>query len=195
MFSAPHRPEIPVPHRRPVLTFTAVAVLAGGADQITKALAARTVGERIVPLGTDNSAAWLMVVQNQLAAFGLSFGAHTRAINIGLTLAALLLIVPVVRALARVDARAPWALGLIAGGALGNLLNLLVSPAGVTDFFAFSIGGGRALVMNMADLVVYVGLAVLCRIGLALARAIRAQGGAAAREPGKGLGAEVAPLG
>ena len=49
-------------------------------------------------------------------------------------LSAIILIAPTCRDLARIDAWAPCTLGLIAGGAGGNLVSLLTSPAGVTRY-------------------------------------------------------------
>jgi hypothetical protein len=67
------------------------------------------------------------------------------------------------RDLARIDKDAPVALGLIVGGALGNLGSLLLHPAGVVDFIAVAVGDGEELVLNGADLAAYGGLALLCR--------------------------------
>lgn len=182
-------------HRRHVAIFAGVSALAFAADQLTKVAAARALGDRVVPIG-EGSRAWLMLVYNQLSAFGISLGAHTREINIVLTAVAVLLILPVVRALGELDWAAPWGLGLVMGGGLGNLLSLVASPAGVTDFLAVSIGGGQALVMNGADVVVYLGLAALLRTALVLLRAIWVRGARApSSSAARALREEGAPAG
>ncbi|MFN8572779.1 MAG: signal peptidase II [Gemmatimonadaceae bacterium] len=117
----------------------------------------------------------LAVVRNDQGAFGISFGAYTRQLNLALTLSAIGLMVPVSRDLARVDRLAPYALGLIVGGALGNLTSLIVSPHGVVDFIAVRTGQASALVLNVADLAAYSGLALLCRTGFLLVSRIRAE--------------------
>jgi lipoprotein signal peptidase len=101
------------------------------------------------------------VVHNDAAAFGLSAGAYTWPLNLALTLAAIVLMVPVARDLARIDDAAPRALGLIVGGALGNFASLLFSPPGVVDFISIGFGAHSNLVLNVADVAAYVGLAMM----------------------------------
>ena len=72
------------------------------------------------------------------------------------------------------DGGAPYALALIGGAALGSLLSLLASPAGVIDFVAIDYGG-RELVLNLADVAAYLGLAFLARTAWAVLRALRAE--------------------
>jgi len=103
------------------------------------------------------------VVHNDKGAFGLTAGDYTFELSLALTLAALVLIIPVARDLARVDERAPVALGLIAGGAFGNLVSLLLSPAGVVDFIAVQRADGAGIVLNVADIGAYAGVAMLMR--------------------------------
>jgi lipoprotein signal peptidase len=113
------------------------------------------------------------VVHNAGTAFGLSAGTYTWQLNLALTLAAILLMVPVARDLARIDDAAPRALGLIVGGAVGNLASLLISPPGVVDFISVSIGAHSELVLNVADLAAYIGLAMLLRTGFLIVAEMR----------------------
>jgi signal peptidase II len=53
------------------------------------------------------------------------------------------------------------ALGLISGGALGNLLDRLRSPRGVVDFIDIGIGDARFWTFNVADVGLTVGAALL----------------------------------
>jgi len=85
----------------------------------------------------------------------------------------MLLIPAVCRELARFDERAPQTLGLIAGAAGGNLLSLVTSTRGVTDFIAIEHGAGRELVLNFADVAAYAGLVLMVPLGLAIVRQLR----------------------
>jgi lipoprotein signal peptidase len=149
-----------------------IALLVAAADLVTKFVADRLWSSEAVHL-----ASWLSLtmVQNHGGAFGLSAGAYTFQLNLALTLAALVVVVPVTRDLTEVDPDAPVALGLIAGGALGNLASLLAPPAGVGDFIALHWSADHALVLNAADVAAYTGLALILRTGFRIASALVAQ--------------------
>lgn len=115
----------------------------------------------------------LAVVHNDAGAFGLSLGAYTWQLNLALTLAAVVFIVPVTRDLAQIDRRAPTALGLIVGGAIGNLGSLVLPPRGVMDFISVNWSAGHSLVLNVADVAAYAGLAMILRTGFLIATALR----------------------
>lgn len=139
-----------------------IAMLVAIGDWLTKAVAARLVGSDALIFSERFRFA---VVHNDGTAFGLSAGTYTWQLNLALTLAAILLMLPVARDLARIDEMAPRALGLIVGGALGNLGSLLTGPPGVVDFISIGIGEHSALVLNVADVAAYVGLAMMLRTG------------------------------
>jgi lipoprotein signal peptidase len=121
----------------------------------------------------------LQLVHNLGGAFGWSAGAYTWQLNLALTLCAVVFVFPVARDLSRVDRSAPRALGLILGGALGNLASLVAPPAGVLDFLAVQWQPGHSVVLNVADLAAYLGLALITRTGLRIAGAIRKEAKAA----------------
>ncbi len=158
--------------RTGVLASIPLIVIAG--DLASKQLAASLLAGGDVPLG---GTVRLALVYNDQSAFGFSLGAYTWPLNLALTLAAVMLVISVWRALAAIDAGAPYALGLIGGAALGNLISLLASSAGVIDFVAIDYGGGRELVLNLADVAAYIGLALLARTAWAVLRALRAERG------------------
>ena len=147
-----------------------IAILVAVGDWLTKAVAARVVGSEAVVFSERLRFA---VVHNDAAAFGLSAGAYTWQLNLALTLAAIVLMIPVARDLARIDNAAPRALGLIVGGAFGNLASLVLGPPGVVDFISVSVGAHSALVMNVADIAAYVGLAMMLRTGFLIVAEIR----------------------
>jgi lipoprotein signal peptidase len=148
--------------RRHLVILTRIALLVAAGDWLTKAVAARFVGTESLELSHRLRFA---VVHNDGAAFGLSAGVYTWQINLALTLAAIVLMIPVARDLARIDPAAPRALGLIMGGAIGNLASLILSPPGVVDFISIGLGAHSELVVNVADVAAYTGLAMMLRTG------------------------------
>jgi lipoprotein signal peptidase len=147
-----------------------IALLVAAGDWLTKAAASRFVGSD--PLIFSERLRFA-VVHNDGSAFGLNTGTYTWQLNLALTLAAIALMLPVARDLARIDERAPRALGLIVGGAVGNLASLVLSPPGVVDFISIGFGAHSELVLNLADLAAYTGLAMLLRTGFLITAEIR----------------------
>ncbi len=90
-----------------------IAILVTVGDLATKAAAKELLSSEATWF-----APWLhfAVVHNDQGAFGWSAGAYTWQLNLALTLAAIVFMVPVTRDLARIDPSAPRALGLIVGG-------------------------------------------------------------------------------
>jgi len=156
--------------RSPLVPLARIAALAAVGDLVTKQVAVWWVGALHPRV---SSAVRFGVVHNDKGAFGLTAGDYTFELSLALTLAALVLIIPVARDLAKVDGRAPAALGLIAGGALGNLVSLLATPAGVVDFIAIQRADGAGIVLNVADLAAYAGVAMLMRTGAMVVAAMR----------------------
>ena len=135
-----------------------VAVIAVVLDQGSKALAVAqlTPGER-VPLVGDLFG--LSLVYNPGAAFSLGSGATWIITLVGVLAA----VAVVVFALRMRGARWGVALGLILGGAVGNLIDRLVNPPSfgqghVTDFLAY----GNLFVGNVADVFVVIGVGLVC---------------------------------
>ena len=147
-----------------------IALLVAAGDWLTKAVAARLVGNEPIVF-TDRLR--FAVVHNDGTAFGLSAGVYTWQLNLALTIFAILLMVPVARDLSRIDEAAPRALGLIVGGALGNLASIAITPPGVVDFISVAIGAHSELVVNFADIAAYVGLAMLVRTGFLIVSEMR----------------------
>lgn len=98
---------------------------------------------------------------NPDAAFSFSFGSASRPIFGAIAIAALV-------ALFRLYQRTPSdavpraiALALVAGGALGNLLDRVRSARGVVDFIDVGLGDSRFWIFNVADLGVTAGALLL----------------------------------
>lgn len=154
-----------------------IALLVTVGDLVTKAAAKALLSNEATWF-----ASWLhfAVVHNDKGAFGWSAGVYTWQLNFALTLAAIAFMIPVTRDLARIDPLAPRALGLIVGGALGNLASLITSPAGVVDFIQIDFEQS-GIALNVADVAAYAGLAMILRTGVLLVVALRRE--ARLREP------------
>lgn len=126
-------------------------------DQGSKALALANLDERTrVPLIGD--VLGLQLAFNPGASFSLGSGSTWL-----ITLITLGCVVVLTRAATRA-ASTPWSvgLGLIWGGAIGNLLDRLFAPPGfgvghVTDFLAY----GDLFIGNLADVALFAGFATL----------------------------------
>jgi signal peptidase II len=101
------------------------------------------------------------LAMNKGMAFGLSFGEWSRWILIAFTLVTLALVLHLYRQTADNHKIQVFALALITGGAIGNLLDRLASGAGVVDFIDVGIGTHRFWIFNVADAGVSVGGALL----------------------------------
>ena len=69
------------------------------------------------------------------------------------------------------------ALGLVCGGAVGNLIDRVRSPRGVVDFIDVGIGTHRWPTFNVADMAVTVGAVVLAFVLWQDGREAEAAGG------------------
>jgi lipoprotein signal peptidase len=156
--------------RSPLIPLARLAALVAIGDLMTKQLALLWVGT-LEP--RVSSAVMFGVVHNDKGALGLTVGDYTWEVSLALTLAAIVLIIPVAKDLARIDDRAPTALGLVAGGAIGNLVSLLLSPAGVVDFIAVQRADGAGIVLNIADVAAYAGVVMLMRTAAKVIVAMR----------------------
>jgi signal peptidase II len=158
--------------RRALLAYSAVAAIAAGADLLAKQAAVSMLGDRVVPLLDRLS---LTLVYNMGSAGGVMVGQYTWQLNVITTIMALVLITAVASSLIAVDRRATLALGLIAGGAIGNLASMLAGPEGVADFLALQLSSDLTIVMNVADLALWFGALSLAPVVVTLVKAIRAE--------------------
>jgi signal peptidase II len=103
----------------------------------------------------------LTYIHNPGAAFGLHLGPYSRFIFLGLAFVALGVLLVMYRHTAADDRLRLFAIGAIAGGALGNVIDRIRSAAGVVDFLDFGIGQVRWPVFNIADTAVTIGAILL----------------------------------
>ena len=160
----------PAPQRRGLFGLMAVtAVVAYLADQLTKAWALDNLDPG-APVNVVGDLIRLNLIRNPGAAFSIGNGATWI-----LTLIAFGVLVVIIRTARRIGSRGwAWALGLLLGGALGNLTDRMVREPGpgrghvvdFIDYFGLFIG-------NVADIAI-VGAAVV--IGVLALRGIGVDG-------------------
>lgn len=98
---------------------------------------------------------------NPGAAFGLSLGQHSRWLFTALALIILVFLGSMYRATRPRDWVQALALGLVSGGAIGNVINRLWSERGVVDFLDAGIGDARWPTFNVADIGITTGAILL----------------------------------
>ncbi|MDT8435914.1 MAG: signal peptidase II [Gemmatimonadota bacterium] len=129
-------------------------------DIVTKEWVVRTIGmyERRPVLGD-----WfrLTYTHNPGAAFGIHVGEHSRIFFLVLALLALVVLGLIYRSTPRRDPLRLAAVALVAGGAVGNILDRIRYRAGVVDFLDVGIGDVRWPTFNVADSAVSVGAVLL----------------------------------
>jgi signal peptidase II len=129
-------------------------------DLITKIVAEATL---LRTPGVSVLGDWfqLRLVYNQGAAFGLHLGPYSRWIFLVVAVVA----VVVLRRMSRTSPVGDWfrqlALGLVAGGAAGNLIDRIRSTRGVVDFLDVGVGSLRWPTFNVADIAVSCGAIAL----------------------------------
>lgn len=141
------------PKRRRVLLFVAVALVVLALDVVTKVLVVAQLPLGHTPVRVLDGAVYLDQTRNSGAAFSLGTG-----FTIILTLVALAVVVVIVRTASRLRSTG-WAvaLGLVLGGALGNLGDRIFRTPGVgrghvVDWISvFGPDGQHWPIFNLAD--------------------------------------------
>lgn len=141
-----------------VLPVVVVLVIA---DRVTKAIAEATLWPRYVPREVWGDFLRWTLVYNPGAAFGLHLGPYSRWIFMGLTIAALVILWNLYRHTAPRDRWRLLAIALVTAGALGNLVDRVISPDGVVDFIDVGLGERRWPTFNVADMAVSTGAILL----------------------------------
>jgi signal peptidase II len=131
------------------------------ADVVTKAWAVRALIPQRMPHEVFGDWFRLTLVYNPGAAFGLHVGGYSRAVFIGLTLIALVILTWLYRTSRPGDTPRVLALALVCAGALGNLFDRVRSELGVVDFIDIGFGAARWPTFNIADIAVSTGAFLL----------------------------------
>jgi signal peptidase II len=106
----------------------------------------------------------LQLVYNPGAAFGINVGQYSRGLFLVLALVALVVLGSMVRTTKPGDYARFIALGLVCGGAVGNLIDRVRSARGVVDFIDVGIGTHRWPTFNVADMAVFCGAVLLAYV-------------------------------
>ena len=140
--------------------FGLVVAVVVALDLVTKLIAVRALppylGVRLM-----GDALQLRLVYNSGAAFGLNLGDHSRWIFTALSVAAIVVLVSMLRATRPGDWLRLYALAAICAGALGNLIDRVRSARGVVDFLDVGVGALRWPTFNVADMAVTCGAVAL----------------------------------
>jgi signal peptidase II len=150
-------PLIPGSERR-VFAWAALGTVV--LDLITKLIAEATL---LRTPGVSVFGGWfqLRLVYNQGAAFGLHVGPYSRWIFFTVALVAVFVLARMSRSSPIGDRFRQLALGLVAGGAVGNLIDRIRSARGVVDFLDVGVGALRWPTFNVADIAVSCGAIAL----------------------------------
>lgn len=146
--------------KRPLFWLVVVGVVV--ADYITKLVAVANLGR--VPVRVVGDTLLLRLVYNPGAAFGIYVGDHSRWVFMALAVVALVVLGAMVL---RTPAAQWWrltALGLVCGGAIGNLVDRVRDARGVVDFIDVYIGPFHWPTFNVADMAVSVGAIALALV-------------------------------
>ena len=131
------------------------------ADVLTKLAAVTLLIPQRLPREVIGEWVRFTLVFNRGAAFGLHLGPWSRGIFLALTLVALVVLWRLYLATRPNDRLRVIALGLVCGGAIGNLIDRIRSPMGVVDFLDVGIREWRWPTFNVADIAVSVGAFLL----------------------------------
>lgn len=130
-------------------------------DLITKVVAANALIPQHIPHEVFGNGVRLTLVHNPGAAFGLHLGDYSRWIFMALTAGALYILGRLYQATRGNETLRTFAIALVCGGAVGNLLDRIRSAAGVVDFIDVGIGDLRWPTFNVADMAVSIGAFLL----------------------------------
>jgi signal peptidase II len=140
--------------------FYGLVAAVGVLDLITKILVQRTLSlyEQRDVLG---SFLRLTYIYNPGAAFGINLGPYSRWIFLALSVVVLAALFGMFAFTPGKDRLRIGAIGLVCGGALGNLVDRIKSESGVVDFLDVGFGTVRWPVFNVADMALTVGAIIL----------------------------------
>ena len=152
-------------------------------DQVTKNLAESFLPPNGFPEQVLGDAVRFALVYNPGAAFGLYLGSYSRWIFMTLTLGALIILWRLFQQTQSHQRARALAVGLVAAGAIGNLIDRVRSDLGVVDFIDVGFGLHRWPTFNVADMAVSSGAFLLAWVLWGEEKQEAAVRAVAAREP------------
>lgn len=138
-----------------------IAAVVVAADLVTKRLALAYLPPTGIPLGVVGDYLRFTLAFNRGAAFGMHVGGWSRAV---FSLFAVGMVAVLLVAAGRLTGpvqRPLGAMGLVAGGAIGNLVDRLRWDRGVVDFIDVGVGATRFWTFNLADSAITLGAILL----------------------------------
>jgi signal peptidase II len=153
-----------MPRSSKALIFWPLVTVLVAVDRYTKVLAEESLWPRGVPQPVFGDWLRLTLVYNPGAAFGLHLGVYSRWIFLGLTLGALVILMRLYAHTAPSDRLRALAVALVTSGAIGNLIDRIISPRGVVDFLDVGMGAMRWPTFNVADMAVSTGALLLAYV-------------------------------
>ncbi|HEX5438727.1 MAG TPA: signal peptidase II [Gemmatimonadaceae bacterium] len=141
--------------------FAAIVCVVVALDVITKLWAQTALLPQRIPREVLGDWVRLTLVYNPGAAFGLYLGSYSRVIFLVLTAVALVILGRLYATTRPGHVARIVAIGLVCGGAIGNLIDRVISPRGVVDFLDLGIRDMRWPTFNVADIAVTTGALLL----------------------------------
>lgn len=147
-----------VADRRPFWALVAITVVL---DRITKMMAENALFDGAIRVIGET--VQLRLVYNRGAAFGIgqALGPASRWVFLVIAIVAIVLLARMAREAAASDTLRQYALGFVAGGAAGNMIDRVLSSAGVVDFIDVGVTAYRWPTFNVADIAVSCGAVAL----------------------------------
>ena len=145
---------------RKAFVYWPLAILVVVADWITKSLAVAYLEPAHIPHRLIGTIVQLTLTYNPGTAFGIPVARGAAGLVVVVVIA-LVILFGMYRNAAPSDAWLAAALGLVSGGALGNLIDRLRSARGVVDFIDVRFGTWHFWTFNVADAGVSVGAVLL----------------------------------
>ncbi|GAC1515319.1 MAG: signal peptidase II [Gemmatimonadaceae bacterium] len=130
-------------------------------DALTKRIATAALVPRHIPHAVVGDWVRLTLAYNRGAAFGLQVGAYSRWVFMALTGVVLAVLHRLYRQTPEGDVWRVVGLSLVTAGAVGNLLDRVLSTDGVVDFIDIGLGATRFWTFNVADIAVSAGTGIL----------------------------------
>lgn len=121
-------------------------------DGATKNMAVEHLTAGHVPREVWGEVVRFTLIYNTGAAMGLPLGPYSRPIVVVASLVVIGVLLNIARKSPTSGKTFYVALGLLLGGAVGNLIDRIFSPRGVVDFIDIGIGAVRFWTFNVADI-------------------------------------------
>lgn len=134
------------------------------ADRVSKSIAESTLPPNGLPQSVVGDGVRFALVYNPGAAFGLYLGPYSRWIFMALTVGALVILWRLYRETKGDAPLRALAIAMVASGAIGNLVDRVLSERGVVDFIDVGFGVHRWPTFNIADMAVSGGACLLAYV-------------------------------